>query len=309
MDMRPRRLLITGSSGFVGQWCLRESSAAPRWQIVQASASLDLRDPVSIDAELGARPPEAVLHLAAQSFVPVSFEDPRATLEVNLLGTLNLLQGLQRIGFRGRFVYVSSADVYGQVPPEQMPIVESRCPEPRNPYAVSKLAAEALCRQWHHSHGLDGVVARPFNHVGPGQDPRFVVSGLAREFARIGQGRQPARISAGDLTVSRDFTDVRDVVRAYFGLLERGAPGATYNVCSGRPTGLLEVIAQLREVSGLDPEIVVDPAKLRPNEQKMAYGSARAIADAIGWAPTIDLRRSVQDIHSFWLREIAHEQD
>lgn len=307
--MAPKRLLITGSSGFVGQWCLREAALRPRWQVVEASAALDLRDTASIDAELGASAPDAVLHLAAQSFVPASFEDPRATLEVNLLGTLNLLQALQRTGFGGRFVYVSSADVYGRVPADRMPIDESRCPEPRNPYAVSKLAAEALCRQWHHSDGLDLVVARPFNHIGAGQDPRFVVSGLAREFAQIGLGRQTARISAGDLAVSRDFTDVRDVVQAYFGLLERGAPGATYNVCSGRPTGLLEVIGHLREITGIDPEIVVDPAKLRPNEQKIAYGSARAIADATGWAPTIDLRQSLLDIHSFWQQEIAHEQD
>jgi GDP-4-dehydro-6-deoxy-D-mannose reductase len=307
--MQTKRLLITGSSGFVGQWCLRSPAPPPGWEMVETGASLDLRDASSIDAELAGRAPDAVLHLAAQSFVPASFDDPRATLEINLLGTLNLLQALRRAGFSGRFVYVSSADVYGQVPPERMPIDEARCPEPRNPYAVSKFAAEALCRQWHHSHGLDVVVARPFNHIGPGQDPRFVVSGLAREFALIGLGRQDARITVGDLDVSRDFTDVRDVVRAYFGLLEGGAPGAVYNVCSGGATRLREVVALLREITGLDPEIVVDPARLRPNEQKLAFGSARAIAEAIGWAPSIALRRSLQDTHSFWLREIANGQD
>jgi GDP-4-dehydro-6-deoxy-D-mannose reductase len=307
--MAPKRLLITGSSGFVGRWCLREAALRPRWHVVEASAALDLRDAASIDAELGASAPDAVLHLAAQSFVPASFEDPRATLEVNLLGTLNLLQALKRTGFGGRFVYVSSADVYGRVPDDRMPIDESRCPEPRNPYAVSKLAAEALCRQWHHSEGLDLVVVRPFNHIGAGQDPRFVVSGLARQFARIGARRQPACITVGDLEVSRDFTDVRDVVRAYFGLLEGGAAGGVYNVCSGRATPLRDVIAQLREISGLDPEIAVDPARLRASEQKVSCGNAGAIADAIGWAPEIALRQSMLDIHSFWQQEIAHEQD
>jgi GDP-4-dehydro-6-deoxy-D-mannose reductase len=307
--MQPRRLLITGSSGFVGQWCLRESSTAAGWQAVETGASIDLRDAASIGTGLGDRAPDAVLHLAAQSFVPVSFEDPRATLEINVLGTLSLLQWLRRTGFTGRFIYVSSADVYGQVPADRMPIDEGRCPDPRNPYAVSKLAAEALCRQWHHSQGLDLVVVRPFNHIGPGQDPRFVVSGLARQFALIGLGRQPARIVAGDLGVARDFTDVRDVVRAYFGLLEGGAPGAVYNVCSGRPTAVREVIALLREITGLDPEIVVDPARLRPNEQTIAYGSARAIAEATGWTPAIGLHRSLQDTHSYWHRKIANEQD
>jgi len=307
--MRPKHLLITGSSGFVGQWCLREPALPSGWQIVETGTAFDLRDPASVDAELGGRAPDAVLHLAAQSFVPASFEDPRGTIEVNLLGTLGLLQALQRNGFRGRFICVSSADVYGQVPSEKMPIDETLCPEPRNPYAVSKLAAEALCRQWHFSHGLDVVVARPFNHVGPGQDPRFVVSGLARQFALIGLGRRPARVSAGDLEVSRDFTDVRDVIRAYFGLIEGGVPGRIYNVCSARPTRLLELVDLLRQITGLDPEIVVDPTKLRANEQKTAFGSAQAIADAIGWAPRIELRQSLQDLVSFWHREITNGQD
>jgi len=307
--MQSKRLLITGSSGFVGRWCLREPAMPPRWRAVETSAALDLRDAASIDAELGAQPPDAVLHLAAQSFVPASFEDPRATFEVNLLGTLNLLQALARAGFRGRFIYVSSADVYGQVPAEGMPIDEDRRPEPRNPYAVSKLATEALCRQWHYSQGLDLVVVRPFNHIGPGQDPRFVVSGLARQFALIRRGLQPARITAGDLDVSRDFTDVRDVIRAYFGLLEGGEPGGVYNVCSGRPTRLREVLACLQALTGLSPEIAIDPARLRANEQKIAFGSARRLAGAIGWSPTRGLPESLRDTYSYWEREIEHEQD
>jgi GDP-4-dehydro-6-deoxy-D-mannose reductase len=307
--MAPKRLLITGASGFVGGWCLRLLADSLRWNALAASDALDLRRPESVDAELAGRPPDAVLHLAAQSFVPASFEDPQGTFEVNLIGTLNLLQGLERTGFRGRFVYVSTADVYGQVAEQDMPITEGRLPAPRNPYAVSKLAAESLCRQWHFTQGLDVVVVRPFNHIGPGQDPRFVVSGLARQFARLRHGIQPERITAGDLDVSRDFSDVREVVRVYFGLLENGIAGTVYNVCSGRPTRLHEVITQLEEITGLRPEISTDPALLRAGEHKIAYGSAARLTEAIGWSPTLDLRRSLRDIYSYWEQRIADEQD
>lgn len=307
--MTSKRLLITGSSGFVGRWCLDALSDSTRWEALGASDALDLRAPASIDAELAGRAPDAVLHLAAQSFVPASFDDPRGTLEVNLLGTLNLLQALARTGFSGRFIHVSSADVYGAVAAGQMPITEARLPDPRNPYAVSKLAAEALCRQWHHSQGLDAIMVRPFNHIGPGQDARFAVSGLARQFARISRGLQPARIVAGDLEVSRDFTDVRDVIRAYFALLDAGASGELFNVCSGRPTPLREVVARLEEISGVRPEYVVDPTRLRPNEQRIAFGSAQRLRDATGWTPTLDLGQSLADIYHHWERETAHEQD
>lgn len=307
--MTPKPLLITGASGFAGGWCLRALAGSAQWAPVPASDALDLRRPETIDAEIDGKAPAAVLHLAAQSFVPASFEDPHGTFEVNLSGTLNLLQALERVGFRGRFVYVSTADVYGKVPEDDMPIVEGRAPEPRNPYSVSKLAAEALCRQWHFSRGFDVVVARPFNHIGPGQDSRFVVSGLARQFARMRRGLQAETITAGNLDVSRDFTDVRDVVRAYAGLLEFGEAGGIYNVCSGRATRLQEVIVELESITGVHPEIVRDAALLRPGEQRTAYGSAARLTSATGWSQSYDLRRSLHDTYAYWEQRIADEQD
>jgi len=302
-----RRLLITGASGFVGSWCVRSSPSLPDWTPITTNAAFDLRDPESIRASLGSEPPEAVLHLAAQTFVPAAFSDPRATLEVNLLGTLSLLQALSNIGFRGRFVFVSSADVYGQVPESRMPIDEEVPPLPRNPYAVSKLAAEALCRQRAISDSLDAVVVRPFNHIGPGQNPRFVVSGLARQFVRIRRGLQPPKITAGDLDVSRDFTDVRDVVQAYYALLSQGVPGGTYQVCSGRATTLREVFALLEAIVGVSPSVEVDPTLIRPNEQRVVAGSFERLASCTGWRPRIELRKSLEDICAYWDERIENE--
>jgi len=309
MHSTPKRLLITGSSGFVGQWCLRAPIDPKHWTLVPTSPAMDLTDLASIQAELADAKPDAVLHLAGQSFVPASFEDPQATLETNLIGTLHLLQALKATGFRGRLVYVSSADVYGQQSADQMPIPETRLALPRNPYAVSKLAAEALCRQWHFSEGLDAVIARPFNHIGPGQDPRFVVSGMARQFATMASGQQQPRLVVGNLDVSRDFTDVRDVVQAYFNLLQAGEAGETYNICSGRATALRDVVATLSRISGVYPDIEVDPARLRANEQTIAFGYATRIQQATGWRTNFALEQSLTDTYRYWEGNAKHEQN
>jgi GDP-4-dehydro-6-deoxy-D-mannose reductase len=302
--MQEKRLFITGASGFVGQWCLRSPLAGAQWRIEAAPDSLDLTKPGTIAAALGENAPDAVLHLAGQAFVPTAFQDPQGTLDVNLSGTLNLLQALAKIRFQGRFIYVSSADIYGQVAPEQMPIREDILPRPRNPYAVSKEAAEALCRQWHFSEGLDLVIARPFNHIGPGQSERFVVSDLTRQFARIKAGLQSARITMGNVNVSRDFTDVRDVVRAYLSLVEQGQRGETYNICSGRAVALAQVIDELQHIAGVLADIEVDPTRIRSNEQLVAYGSADLITQATGWQPAIGLQQSLRDTYEYWTREI-----
>jgi GDP-4-dehydro-6-deoxy-D-mannose reductase len=240
-----------------------------------------------------------VLHLAAQSSVPAAFADPRGTFEVNLLGTLNLLESLRAARFGGRFLHVSSGDVYGAVPEAALPIDESHPPAPRNPYAVSKLAAELLCRQWHYSEGLDLVIARPFNHIGPGQDERFVVPALARQVAAAARGGDPT-IRAGDIDVTRDFSDVRDVVRAYAALLRAGRGGATYHVSSGRETRVRDLLERLCRIAGIEARVAQDEARMRPSEQRrMAASSARLAADT-GWAPIFTMERTLADILGEW---------
>lgn len=291
-------LYLTGASGFVGKHVLAEAQRGVFGDtaVTAASAGLDLRDAAAVLADIGAFRPDTVVHLAAQSFVPESFARPRDTIDTNLIGTLNLLEALKSTGFRGRMLYVSSGDVYGAVPEADLPVVETRPPMPRSPYAVSKVAAELLCQQYQLSVDFEIIVARPFNHIGPGQDVRFVVPSLARQVARIATGLEPAEILAGDIDVTRDFSDVRDVVGAYAALLRAGRAGEIYNVCSGREVKIRDILMILCRQAGVSPDIRQDAAKLRPSEQRRMVASSDKLAGDTGWAPQWALERTLQQI-------------
>jgi GDP-4-dehydro-6-deoxy-D-mannose reductase len=245
-----------------------------------------------------------VVHLAAQSHVPQSWSDPAHTLAVNVCGTANLLNALAGTGFRGRLLYVSSADVYGSVPPPALPVTEQAPLAPRSPYASSKVAAEVLCRQWARTRQLDVVIARPFNHTGAGQRAEFVLPGFAREIAAIKLGRKAPQVLAGDLDVTRDFLDVRDVVNAYLALLARGNSGETYNVCSGREVHIGDVLHRLIALAGVQAGVAVDPARFRPSEQRRMCGSHARITADTGWVARIGLDQTLQQLLDYWTREL-----
>jgi GDP-4-dehydro-6-deoxy-D-mannose reductase len=305
----PRRLLVTGRHGFVGETLARvlnDSVERELWTLTDVPASLDLRDAAATKHLVTEARPDAVLHLAAQSAVPESIRDPETTLQINLIGTLHLLQGLDSIGFRGRLLYVGTGDVYGLVPESELPVAETRLPRPRNPYAVSKLAAESLCWQWHASKGMDVVLARPFNHIGAGQSDQFAVSGFARQLTQIKAGRRPPVIHVGNLAVTRDFTDVHDVVEAYFALLERGKAGEVYNVCSGVEQSLKSLLEQLIALAGVDVQIQPEPERMRATEQKRMRGDPTKILGAVGWTPTTPISASLKGTLQFWEGKIAH---
>ena len=247
--------------------------------------------------------PDWIIHLAAQSHVQDSWADPVRTLQVNVCGTANLLKALTDIGFQGRLLYVSSADVYGSVPESALPVSEETVPAPRSPYASSKLAAETLCRQWARSRPLDVVIARPFNHTGPGQRPDFALPGFARDIAAVKHGRRTAPILAGDLAVTRDFLDVRDVIAAYLSLLAHGQGGEIYNVCSGLETRLADAFQAMAALAGIQAEVATDPARLRPAEQRRMCGSHARITAATGWRPRIDLHETLTQLIDHWIQE------
>ena len=295
-----KKLLVTGLNGFVGRHlqALLEG-ASSSWQLLESPAH-DLLEPASLDAWLQDDCPDAVIHLAGQTFVPEAFRDPAQTIKVNLLGTLNLLQALKRRGFAGTFLYVSSGDVYGQVAEDELPIRECRLPQPRNPYAVSKFAAELLCLQWSYVERWRIMVARPFNHIGTGQGEAFVIPSMARQLIRVRQGLQLPRLEVGDVDVTRDFLDVRDVLQAYLALLERGQNGEIYNVCSGIELRVRDMITRLAELARVDVELVQDEARMRRAEQRRVVGCADKIQQETGWKPGVSITETLQSVLSDW---------
>ena len=298
-----KRLLVTGRHGFVGSTVARivqTDAAFANWSVVETPEALDLRDATATSDMVAGAAPDAVLHLAAQSFVPDALRDPAATLRVNLFGTLNLLQALKRCGFRGRMIYAGTGDVYGVVPEDALPVAETRLPAPRNPYAVSKLAAEALCYQWTVTDRMDVVLARPFNHIGWGQSERFVVSDFARQVVEIRRGRRKPVVAVGDIDVTRDFTDVRDGVHAYIALLASGSIGEIYNVCSGRETSIRAVLERLATLAGVEITIEQDPVRFRKSEQRRMCGDPAKIKRATGWEATTPLDDSLHEMLRYW---------
>lgn len=297
------KILLTGGSGFVGTTFRK----LIRSEVVIESSGqeVDLRDLERTKAALRRDSPDVVIHLAAQSSVPQSFADPAATMEINFIGTLNLLLALKAADFHGRFLFVGSGDVYGKVPAEYLPIVEQQPLRPRNPYAVSKVAAEALCFQWSQTETFELMMARPFNHIGAGQSERFVVSDFAKQVIEIKKRIREPRILVGDIDVTRDFLDVEDVVYAYSRLLDHGRSGETYNVCSGIERSIRSLLERLLELAGVRAEIVKDESRFRPSEQRRVVGSSEKLKKETSWSPAVSIDESLRAILSFWDQELG----
>jgi GDP-4-dehydro-6-deoxy-D-mannose reductase len=292
------RILVTGHTGFVGTALAERTS---RIGLTNAAGkSVDLLDAGSVHASIAFHRPDAVIHLAAQTFVPESFANPVATYEVNFLGTHNLLSALKDIEFKGTVIFVSSADIYGALSEVELPATEATPLRPLNPYAVSKIAAESLCRYWFAAEGLNVIIARPFNHIGPGQSERFALSDFSKRIIRIKHGLEEPVLNVGDLDVTRDFTDFRDVIEAYLLLLVRGKPGETYNICSGTERNMRDAVHELAELAGVKIQLKTDLARLRKSGQKRAVGSAEKLQIDTGWKPTTPWTTSLKDMLNYW---------
>jgi GDP-4-dehydro-6-deoxy-D-mannose reductase len=293
------KILVTGASGFVGSHLFENEAEWQRRfsaQLVRASENLDLRSEASVRASIGEHGFDAVLHLAAQSNVPASFADPASTYDINATGTVRLLHALDGVGFTGRLLLVSSGDVYGTVAAKDLPVDESVTPRPANPYAASKIAAEAAALSWGRRGKFEVVVARPFNHLGARQSTAFAIPRFASLLKAIERGETPAEIKTGRLDVTRDFLDVRDVLAAYLELLTRGRAGEIYNICSGTERSLADVLARLVALSGLTVETTIDPSLLRPIELARMVGSAAKLRHDTGWQPEIPFERTLSDL-------------
>lgn len=303
------KCLVTGADGFVGTYLTRELLKNPDDRILGLGVRptekqfpfsyehCDLRDPASISKALDPFSPEIVFHLAGQAFVPRSIEDPNETLEINVAGTLNLLQYFKSAGKPVKIVYVSSSEVYGNLKPENLPVSETDSVFPVNPYATSKVAAEQYCLQYSRSEKtIEALVARPFNHIGIGQNPNFVIPNFCRQVLEcISKGTRPAEISVGDLRPTRDFLHVTDVVRAYILLARSGTSGEIYNICSGKETSIAQVLEWIIEAAETEILTKVDPGRLRPSEIVRSLGDNSKLR-ALGWEPQISIRDAIREI-------------
>ncbi len=291
-------ILLTGASGFVGSYV---RAVVPCIPLVDPDGiEVDLRDQAHVVKALSQRTFDAVIHLAAQSSIPASFADPKTTYDINFFGTYNLLLSLKQTGFQGRILYVGTSEEYGEVDDMQLPVTELQPLRPRNPYAVSKVAAEALCCQWNRTGNLDIVCARPFNHIGPGQAASYLVPSIARQVIAIRHGLQPAEVVLGNLDVTRDILDVRDVVSAYLMLLANGRSGEVYNVCSGIEHSVRGLATMLLSEAGVEARLRTEDGLVRPQEQKRMFGNNARLRDATGWHPEIPLVQTLKDVLHDW---------
>jgi GDP-4-dehydro-6-deoxy-D-mannose reductase len=289
---------VTGSKGFVAQWLLRYLESQGD-EVVGRGAEVDVTDATALTAAITGEAPDAICHLAAQSSVGASWADRAATYQVNTLGALHVVEAALACHRRPRVLLISSAEIYGQVRPEDLPLGEDRPFAPVSPYAASKAAAELIGLQAWLGGGLEVVRARPFNHTGPGQRPGFVVPALAQQVAEAAASGSRV-LETGNLEARRDITDVRDVVRAYRDLMERGTPGEVYNVCRGEAVSIAEVARLLLTLAGLDLEVTVDPARVRPVDVPELRGDPSRLRAATGWAPAVPLEDTLADVLAFW---------
>jgi GDP-4-dehydro-6-deoxy-D-mannose reductase len=264
----------------------------------------DVREPGDLRDAIRASSPRAVVHLAAAASVGTSWERSAETWGVNTIGTVNLVEALLGEAPETRLVLASTGEVYGQA--DELPTTEEAAVAPRSPYAASKAAAELACLQAARSRGLDVVVARAFQHEGPGRDERFAIGSWTRQIAELEQSGG-GELKVGDLSPERDISDVRDVCRAYRLLLEPSVPAGTYNIASGEKTRLSAVVDLLVGMARCPVEVVLDPARLRPSEIPVVWGDASKLRAATGWTPELPLRQTLEDALDY-AREVVSDK-
>jgi len=315
-----RRVLVTGVTGFAGSHLVDymvERGDAEIWGIqrwrsrteniehLRGNMKLvecDLRDAESTRDTIEQIRPDWIFHLAAQSFVPTSWKAPTESLTTNVLGQLHLFEACRRLGLKPRIQVACSSEEYGMVHEDELPIRETNPLRPLSPYAVSKVAQDMLAYQYFMSYKTDVVRTRGFNHEGPRRGPVFVASDFAKQVADIERGLKPPVIHVGNLEARRDFTDVRDMVRAYWLALEKGEGGEVYNICSGKAWRIRDMLDLLLTMTRKKIEVREDPARLRPSDVPVLLGDHSKFTDRTGWKPSIPFEQTLKDMLEFWRR-------
>ena len=313
-----RRVLVTGVTGFAGSHLVDylltrgdcQIFGIHRWRSRTENIEhfmdritlleCDLRDASSTRDTLEKVRPEWIFHLAAQSFVPTSWIAPTESLTTNILGELNIFEAVRRIELPCRIQVACSSEEYGLVLPDEVPIRETNPLRPLSPYAVSKVAQDMLGYQYWMSWKVDSVRTRGFNHEGPRRGPVFVASDFAKQIADIERGKRAPVLSVGNLDSIRDFTDVRDMVKAYWLALEKCEPGEAYNICTGKGWKIRDVLDMLLGMSKSKIEVKQDPARLRPSDVPVLIGDNTKFVAATGWKPTIPFEQTLKDMLEHW---------
>lgn len=313
------RVLVTGIDGFVGSHAAESLLAKPGVEVhgtvIDPSLlpniehlkqalhlhTINILDRNRVVELLDEIKPDRIIHLAGQAFVPAAYSDPVSTFQVNTLGGIHVLEGVRVLAeikkHSATVLIVSTGEVYGRV--AHLPITEEFPLTPNNPYAASKAAIDIIAQQYQRSFGLSVIVVRPFNHVGPRQSPVFVCSDFARQVAAVAAGRRENTIRVGNIDAKRDFTDVRDVINAYWLLLEQSKSGV-YNICSGKPIAVSEVLNALIRIAGVNVNIVPETDRLRSYDISVVYGSNEKLLNATGWTPAIPLEQTLRDVYEYW---------
>jgi GDP-4-dehydro-6-deoxy-D-mannose reductase len=293
------RPLVTGGGGFAGRHLVEALRARGQDPVSPDRHELELLDAGAVRALVGELQPPAVYHLAALASVPQSWEAPRDTLVENLETTLNVLEAVRREAPDAALVVTGSGEIYGA--PDRLPVDEAAPLRPQNPYAVSKAACDLLAGQYADAHALKVVRTRAFNQAGPGQSELYVLGTLTRQVAEAElTGSDTATIRLGNIDSRRDFTDVRDVARAYADAVAAGVPAGAYNVCSGRSVSVRDLLRLLARAARVEVRHEVDPARVRSHDVPEIRGSAERFRAATGWEPQIPLERTVADALESW---------
>jgi GDP-4-dehydro-6-deoxy-D-mannose reductase len=316
------KVMITGITGFAGSHLVEhlmtigglELYGIRRWRsrtehIDHLSDEItieecDLRDSTSVMRIIEKIKPDRIFHLAAQSFVPTSWHAPGESLTTNILGTLHIFEAVRQTGIDPIIQVACSSEEYGLVHPEEVPIKETNPLRPLSPYAVSKVGTDMLSYQYFESYGLKTIRTRGFNHTGPRRGDVFVCSTFAKQIVEIETGKKEPVLKVGNLKAKRDFTDVRDMVRAYWLSTEHCEPGEVYNICSGVAYPIDEVLQMLLGMSEAKIEVLQDPERMRPSDVPILLGDNTKFVKATGWSPTIPFEQTLRDILEYWRERI-----
>jgi len=321
-------ILVTGVTGFAGSHLVsrlaEDQPSATIWGIIPPPESnaiplegmdrehllvADLADPKALAEAVDTARPDVVYHLAAMSSVAESWRTPAEALRVNSVGQVHLFEALRRLAVNPVTVIASSAEVYGAAAGPAEPLREDMHLDPLSPYAVSKAAQELIATQYFHAYQMPTICLRLFPHTGPGQADLFAASAFARQVAEIEAGVRPPSIRTGDLSRMRDLTDVRDIAHAYRMAADHGAPGAVYNICSGRATRIGEVLDKLLAIAGVEAEIESNAGQTRPTDIPWLWGSCARFEEATGWRPRIPLEQTLADLLQTWRARLERSEE